>query len=705
MSEPVLLPGLRPFRKGCLTRRRVLAQLGAGALFVFTTGSARGEEEKNGSRKTVLLSSRLHVAPDGLVTVLTGKVECGQGIRTTLTQVAAEELEFSVTHVRLLMGDTALVPDDGGTWGSLTTPETVPVILQACAGMREFLCRRAGERWQVDPSTLQVVNGTIAGPGSLMYSYSDLAADSSFSKAMNSGGTVKQPLDWKVCGKPLPNVNGPRIVSGSHQYSSDLAHEGMLHGRVLRPPNYRCRLLSFDAAQIAELPGVRVVQEDDFLGVTAPSAALARQAAGLINAHWSNETLGNPELLFHNIQQNAKSPQLKEFGRYPALLQQGSVSAGMAAGDQKFESRYTIAPIAHVPLEARTAVAQWQGDKLTLHCGTQAPFVVRAEIAKAMGVPLKNVRVLVSDTGSGYGAKHNSECELETARLARGVEQPVRLAWTREEEFSQSYSRPAALMEVRSAVQRDGKIVAWEFHNYNGGAASLKVPYDIPHVYAAYHESESPLRQGSYRSLAAVGNTFAREMHLNEIATSIKMDPLELRLHNTENPRLRAVLERAAERFRWGKRKSGQGVGSGLACNVEKGGYLALFTELQVEGPKIKLLHMVAAFDVGAVINPDILSNQVEGAIIQGIGGALFEQLKYDETQIRSRHLANYRVPRFSDIPEIEVLLIDRREIPSAGAGESPITTSAPSIGAALFAATGKRVRDLPMLRAFPAQD
>ena len=237
----------------------------------------------------------------------------------------------------------------------------------------------------------------------------------------------------------------------------------------------------------------------------------------MLNGHRGR--LGEPDQLFGDIKKRAKPPEVKEFGRYPALLQQGSMGDGMGPDERRFESSYTIAPIAHVPLEARTAVAQWRGDKLTIHCGTQAPFVVRAEIAKAMAVPLENVRVIVSDTGSGYGAKHNSECELEAARLARGTDQPLRLAWTREEEFSQSYSRPAALMEVRSAVQRDGKIVSWEFHNYNGGAASLKPPYEIPNLYAAYHESESPLRQGSYRSLAATGNTFAREMHLDEIAS------------------------------------------------------------------------------------------------------------------------------------------------------------------------------------------
>ena len=370
----------------------------------------------------------------------------------------------------------------------------------------------------------------------------------------------------------------------------------------------------------------------------------------------------------------------------------------MAAAVHHFEGTYGIPHIAHVPLEARTAIAHWQNGNLTVRCGTQAPFIVRGEIAKALNVPVEKVRVIVSDTGSGYGAKHNSECELECARLARHVDRPVRLAWTRQDEFTQSYCRPAAVMDIRSGVSGDGKILAWEFHNYNGGAASLTPPYQIPNLYAAYHASESPLRQGSYRSLAAVGNNFARETHLDEIAAALNIDPLELRLRNTENLRLKVVLARAAERFGWNKRKSGNGVGYGLACNVEKGGHLALFTELHVDGTKVNLTRMVAAFDAGAVINPDVLSNQVEGAIIQGIGGALFEQLHFDKTRILNSRLSAYRVPRFSDVPAIEVILIDTRDVVSAGAGESPITASAPSIASALFAATGKRIRNLPML-------
>jgi isoquinoline 1-oxidoreductase len=683
-----------------VTRREAFKRLGCGTLFLFTLRNAKADEEKGHVEKQPLLTSRLHIAEDGVVTLLTGKVECGQGIRTTLTQVAAEELALEPARIRLIMGDTALVPDDGGTWGSLTTPETVPVIRKACSAMRELLRRCAAQEWHADAATLTIRNGQVSGAGGRIYDYRDLVRSPLLAAAVSADARPVDPNLWQVCGTSLRAIHGAAIVQGALPYSSDLIFERALHGRVVHPPNHRCNLLSYDASQAEHLPGVRIVQEGNFLGVTAPTADQAAAAAGLIDAKWSDGELGDPHNLFTDLKAKAKPPELKEFGRYPALLEEGSLPAGMAAAQHKLEATYHITYIGHVPLEARTATAQWQGDQVTVHCGTQAPFSVRGEIAKALNIPAENVRIIVSDTGSGYGAKHNSECELEAARLARGAREPVRLAWSRHEEFTQAYCRPAALMEVRSGVRGDGKIVAWEFHNYNGGAASLAAPYQIPNRYAAYHASESPLRQGSYRSLAAVGNTFARESHIDEIAAALNLDPLDMRLRNIENERLKAVLTRAAERFSWGKHRSGNGTGYGLACNIEKGGHLALFTEIEVDGSTVRLKRMVAAFDAGAIINPDILSNQVEGAIIQGIGGALFEQLEFDKTRILNGRLSAYRVPRFTDVPEIEVILVDRRDIPSAGAGESPITTTAPSIGSALFAATGKRIRELPMLPA-----
>jgi isoquinoline 1-oxidoreductase len=681
-----------------ITRREAAKRLQAGILFLFTF--RKGAAGQSTQATNSLLSSRLHVGEDGTITVLTGKVECGQGIRTTLTQAAAEELHTAPGRVRLIMGDTDLVPDDGGTWGSLTTPQTVPVIRQACASLREYFRRYAAEQWKVDTDEIHVSDGSIRHKDGRILRYRDLTRNKVFEAATSAGAPLTSPLNWAVCGTPLPAINGPAIVRGALKYSSDLYLDGMLHGQVIRPPNYRCRLLSYDASKAASLPGVKIVHQEDFLGVVAPTAQAAAAAAHAVEAHWSNEQLGNPATLFSDLKRNAKPPDGKAGGRYPALIEAGSVEEGIARAPHRHRASYQIWYIAHVPLEARAAVAEWRGGRLTVHCGTQAPFPVRDEIAKAFEIPPEHVRVVVSDTGSGYGGKHNSECELEAARLARETDKPVRLAWSREEEFGQSYCRPAALMEVESGFDSKGVLQAWDFHNYNGGAASLTPPYRIANLRAGYHASASPLRQGSYRSLAAVGNTFARESHLDEIAASMKLDPLELRLRNIEDSRLRTVLERAAERFGWGRARSGAGVGYGFACNLEKGGRLALFTKLEVDGSQVRLRRMVAAFDAGAILNPDILSNQVEGAIVQGIGGALFEELKFNSNRITNGRLSGYRVPRFTDIPDIDVILIDRRDMPSSGAGESPITATAPSIASAIFAASGKRIRQMPMMPA-----
>lgn len=687
-----------------LTRRQLARRLGAGALFVFAYRTGKADEEKAGPQKHPPLVSRLHVGDDGTITLLTGKVECGQGIRTTLTQVAAEELCFPVARIQLIMGDTALVPDDGGTWGSLTTPQTVPVIRQACASMRELLLRNAAAEWRIHPPAgLSVSDGQVSGPGKRTYTYQDLSKSTALSTAVSTRTDLINPADWRICGTALPPVNGFSIVTGDHRYSSDLFLDGMLHGRIVRGPNYKSKLLSFDASAAERLPGVRVMRGGDFLGVTALTPETAESAAHSIRAQWSDDKLGDPATLFDDLKKKAKPPVRNEFDRYPALLQEGSTETGLAVSAHQLKASYRIDYIAHVPLEARAAIAQWREGKLTVQCGTQAPFPVRDEIANAFKISTGDVRIIVSDTGSGYGGKHNSECELEAARLAKGTDRPVRLAWSRTEEFTHSYCRPAAIMDVHSGISAEGKILAWDFHNYNGGAASLTPPYQIPNRFAAYHASESPLNQGSYRSLAAVGNTFAREMQIDEMASLAKLNPLEFRLRNIDNPRLKTVLLRAAERFGWTKVKSGNGIGHGLACNVEKGGHLALFVELEANGNVIHLRRMVAAFDAGAILNPNILSNQVEGALVQGMGAALFERFEFDSDRILTDKLSKYRVPRFTDVPEIEVILVDRRDLPSAGAGESPITVVAPAIGSALFAASGKRIRQLPMLPALAA--
>jgi isoquinoline 1-oxidoreductase len=367
-------------------------------------------------------------------------------------------------------------------------------------------------------------------------------------------------------------------------------------------------------------------------------------------------------------------------------------------------STYTIAYIAHVPLEPRAAVAQFEGDKLTVWTGTQRPFGVRGELASALGLTEQQVRVLMPDTGSGYGGKHSGECAIEAARIAKGAGKPVKLIWSREEEFTWAYFRPAGIIDIQSATNPDGTLQSWEFHNYLSGPSGLQTPYEVAEKNEHFHPIKSPLRDGSYRGLASSANHFARESHMDELAAIAGLDPLAFRLKNLKNERLRAVLKAAADRFQWSSQKASETRGFGLSCGMEKGGYIACCAEISIgSGKQVRVERVVEAWECGAIVNPEHLKNQVEGAIVMGLGGALFEAIDFANGRILNARLSQYRVPRFSDVPSIEVVLIDRKDIPSAGAGETPIVGIAPAIANAIHSATGVRIRSMPILPTFRA--
>jgi nicotinate dehydrogenase subunit B len=276
----------------------------------------------------------------------------------------------------------------------------------------------------------------------------------------------------------------------------------------------------------------------------------------------------------------------------------------------------------------------------------------------------------------------------------------VKLVWTRQEEFTWAYFRPAGVIEVSAGVKKDGTLTAWDFHNYNSGASAIRSPYAVPNQRSEFHGSKSPLKQGSYRALASTANTFARETAMDELAHLVKMDPLEFRLKNLKEARISAVLEAAAKQFGWGKAKSSADRGFGIACGTEKGSFVATCAEVAIDRPtgNVRVVRAVTAFECGAVVNPEHLKNQIEGAVVMGLGGALFEAITFENGMITNPHLADYRVPRFADLPKLETVLVNRKDIPSLGAGETPIIGIAPAIGNAIFAATQIRLRSMPMV-------
>jgi nicotinate dehydrogenase subunit B len=633
----------------------------------------------------------IHIDENGSVSVFTGKVELGQNIRTSLAQAVAEELHVPLSTVRFVMADTDLTPFDAGTFGSRTTPTMAPQLRRAAAAARETLIALAAEQWKVEPGSVRIVDARFVNhDSSKSLTFAEVAKGQKLVKAIPPNVAVTPVSEWTIAGTSVPKVGGRDFVTGKHQYTSDMKREGMLFGRVVRPTGLNASLFSSDTKAAEAIPGVVVVRDGDFIGVTAPDQQTAMRAEKTIAVHWKIPGQPGADELFGYLKTNASPSR----GGRPV----GSIAAGMAAADKKLSQTYTVAYIAHAPPEPRAAVAEWTDGKLTVWTGTQRPFGVRSELAEAFHIPEEKVRVIVPDTGSGYGGKHTGECAVEAARLARASNKPVKLVWTREEEFNWAYFRPAGVIEVSTGVKNDGTVTAWEFHNYNSGGSGIQVKYDFQNQDIQFHNSKSPLRQGSYRGLAATANHFAREVHMDELAHLVQMDPVAFRLKNIKDARLKAVLEAAANTFGWGGKKA-EGRGYGIACGFEKGSYIATAAEISKDAKtgQVKIERVVASFECGAIVNRLHLHNQVEGAVVQAIGGALFERIEFKNGQILNGKFSQYRLPRFSDMPSIEIVLLDRKDLPSAGAGETPIVGLAPAVGNAIFDVTGERLRSLPL--------
>jgi isoquinoline 1-oxidoreductase len=684
------------FELGDVRRRDFLKTLGGGVLIVLALKDASAQQEsggggrRGGSQRPVEIGAWLHIAENGTVTAFTGKAEVGQNIRTSLTQAVAEELRAPVTTIKVVMADTDLTPYDMGTFGSRTTPDMFPQLRKAAAAARETMIDLAAEELKVERNSLLADKGRVTHPATdRSLSYGELSKGQKIMKAI-SAPPLAASSEWKVAGKSLRKINGRDIVTGKHHYTSDIKLPGMLYGKVLRPSAFGATLASIDSKEAEKLPGVVVARDGDFAGVVAPNEETVAQAVKAVRVEWKTAPQISARELFDHLRKTPNPPS----GASAALAE------NLAAAHQKLERTYTVAYIAHAPLEPRAAVAEWKDGKLTVWTGTQRPFGVQGELAAAFRIPESSVRVIVPDTGSGYGGKHSGEAAIEAARLAKAAGKAVKLVWTREEEFTWAYFRPAGVIDVRSGVNKDGVITAWDFHNYNSGNAGLRPVYDFQNQRCEFHRSDSPLRQGSYRALASTANHFAREVHIDELAASLKMDPLEFRFKNLKDERLRAALEAAAKAFGWGKSRPAENHGFGIAGGFEKGGYVANCVEVAVDraSGKVKIIRVVTSFECGAIVNPDGLKSQVEGSVVQGIGGALFEAIDFADGKILNPRFSRYRVPRFSDMPKLETALLDRKDLPSAGAGECPIVALAPAVSAAIFDATGVRLRSLPMV-------
>ena len=679
-----------------LKRRAFVQILGAGLLLAVSAPAMaqrrRGGFGGGGARN---IAARVHLGKDGSIVVMTGKVEAGQGARAELSEAAAEELRVPLSRIQLLMADTSLVPDDGITAGSGSTPRTVPAVRQGTAAARELLIDFACQRWNVDRGTVQMNDGKVTDAASQRsLTYADLAAsdeaETLFHQPVSSGVTLTPVKEWKVLGNSTPRPNGRDIVTGAHKYPSDIVRPGMLYGKVLRAPAYGAKLISVDLGPAKAMKGVVAVQDGQFVGVAAPTAFLAEQARAAIakTAKWETSPHPASKDLFDYLKQHAEdAPSANPF------------ADELAKAKHALRQSYHVAYVQHAPLEPRAAVAEWADGKLTVWAGTQNPFGYRSELVRAFHLPESSVRVVVPDFGGGFGGKHTGEAAEEVARIAQAAGKPVSLRWTRAEEFTWAYFRPAALIEAEASLDDKGALTSWHFTNINSGGSAVDTPYRCGKSHCQFVRSEAPLRQGSYRVLAATANNFARECFMDELAAAAGADPLDFRLAHLENARLRAVLEAAASRFNWKERATNKtpNTGVGLACGTEKGSNVAACVEVGIEEGKIRVRRVCQVFECGAILNPDNLLSQVQGAIVMGLGPALREEMRFENGEMLNASFLRYQVPRFEDMPKLDIHLLNRPDLLSAGAGETPIMVIAPAIGNAVFHATGTRVRTMPI--------
>lgn len=610
----------------------------------------------------------LHIGTGGTVTAFTGKVDVGQDNRTALRLLVAEELAVPLTKVRLAMGDTDLCPHDLGTFGSRSIPDAGAALRRAAAHARTAAPAAAGSR------RIEIATGDPA---------------------------LTSPTRWQIAGRPQVPPGTLEAVTGARRFVSDLALSGMWHGAVLRPPAPGATLRELHAEAVDGRTDVLLVRTPVLTGIVAADPATARLGLADLLADWNVPDAPSD----HDLEKFLRThPAGQVTGRGGAYRhEEGDPDAAVATAAGCGAATYTTAYIAPAPLETRAAVAIWDDDgRLTVWTGTQTPFPVRAQVAAALGLTEDQVRIIVPPTGGGFGGKHAAGVAIEAAVLARQAGRPVRVAWNRHEEFTAATLRPAAVIDVTAGVTADGDLAGWTFANINSGQAAIGTPYRVPHLRLHYQPADSPLPQASYRALAATANNFARESQLDELAHQLGLDPVEFRLRNLDDERLIAVLLAAAERAGWDSREAGGGWG--IACGAEKGGRVATAARVRAGSDgQPRVVRLITAYECGAVVNPEAVISQIEGAAVMALGGALFEAIRFAGGVITNGAFSAYRVPRLTDVPPIEVVLLDRPDLPSAGAGETPMIAVAPAIANAIFSATGRRLRSLPLLAEPPA--
>jgi len=737
-----------------ITRRQFLK--GTGALIVSFNlfpstsplyGQSAGRAE--GEPDPTQLDSWIAIGQDGRVTVFTSKVELGTGIETALAQIAAEELDVPWQRIKVDMGDTSKTIDQATTSGSRTIERAGPQVRQAAAAARKELLKLAAEKLGVPADKLTVRNGVIsvAGNPSKQISYGQLIGGKRFNLKIQAEGRgndlklaqdvkAKDPKEYTTVGKTVPRFDLPPKVTGETVYIHDMRVPGMLDGRVIRPPTVSTAPLNIDENALKNISGfVKVVQQGSFVGVVAKTEWAAIKAAEAIKITWAKPVTklpDNAEELYAYLK-NTKSFTTQKG------VERGDAAATFGKAPKQYETNYRWPFQLHGMIGPSCAIADVRGDQATIWSGCQGPFRIRAAVASLLKFPEKNVRVIYRDGSGSYGRLSSDDSSEDAALLSRAVGAPVRVQWSRQDEHGWEPKGPAQTQTLRAGVDETGKIIAWEFTDYSfpwtvASATTLLASEQIGikskspgqgngnqgsgEIYAfenikvvaeqiPWMQSEPfPLRTSNLRAPGQLSRSFASETLLNEIAADLGVDPIELRLrYLTEDKRGTEVLKAVSEKARWQKRGAPTGgssganaTGRGVAMTRRSGGYAAAVADVEINktSGNVTVKRITLAHDCGLIVNPDGVKNQVEGNIIQGVSRALLEEVTFNAAGVTSLDWTSYPILKFPDIPEVDIVLINRQDVEPLGAGELATVPVPAAIASAIFDAVGIKLREVP---------
>jgi CO/xanthine dehydrogenase Mo-binding subunit len=728
-----------------LDRRSVLA--GGGALIVsFSLSEAFAQEAPAkpdagpslppSLKKAPYLDSWIRIDADGTITAFTGKAELGQGFKTAFQQIAAEQLDVPFNSVKTVTADTQRTANEGYTAGSHSMQDSGTAILNAAAQVRALLVAEAARRLELPEEALRTENATVIAPDGRKLGYGELVAGDMLHVQAQPTSKLKDPADFKIMGQPVPRVDIPAKVTGGEAYVQDMRLPGMVHARIVRPPSYGAQLIACDTAATEKMPGViKIVRDGNFLGVVAKREFQAVKAMGALAAAatWKETARLPKQDDMPRVLTGLKSQDM-------TIFQQGTAPAAMA---KTLEASYTRPYQSHGSVGPSCAVAQLVDGTMTVWTHTQGVYPDRQAIAEMLRMPQPNVHLIHVEGSGCYGHNGADDAGADAALIARelpGV--PVRVQWMREQEHAWEPYGPAMVTKLKASLDDSGAIADWNFEVWSnthsmrpGGAGALlaaqhlaqpfappppkplplpegggdrnAIPlYKFPNAHIVHHfVPEMPLRISAMRGLGAYHNVFSIESFMDELAIAANADPVEFRLRHLEDGRGREVIKLAAERFGWKKGQQAprdHGYGFAFARYKNLAAYCAIATEIEVnsETGHPRLVRAAAAVDAGEAVNPDGLTNQIEGGIMQSMSWTLYESVTFDDTRITSIDWQTYPILRFDAVPDIiDVHIVNHPGLPFLGSGETAQGPASASIANAIANATGKRLRDLPLSR------